>query len=387
MKQEMIKYLVSIEDEIYKISKYLYDYPEESFCEYKAFNYLTKVLKDNKFNIEENLLDIPNAFRAQFGEGHPKIAYICEYDCSCKQGHILGTNLVSSMSIGAALTLSKEIEKVGGSVVVIGCPGEFLGGSKVTMAKQGIFEDFDAVLMAQPNVITANCCSSPAILPLKIKYSCNKAFEHTKINTYSTFDACLLTLNSMYPIIKGYSKDCSIDKIYINGDLNPLIAPHNVETSFSIKSPTLKIGEEIRQKLCILTSNLNTLMNIDAEVSLSGVPYENFTCNKTLCRIFSHNLKESGIIDIGEDIHLPYGLSLGNVSKIAPCLKFLIKITEDDTIKYGSSDFGVATISTFARQRVLDAIKVLAFTGLDLIQKPDLLSEARLEFNKDKKKH
>jgi hypothetical protein len=128
-------------------------------------------------------------------------------------------------------------------------------------------------------------------------------------------------------------------------------------------------------------------MSINAEVTLSGIPYENFTCNKTLCRIFSHNLKEAGVIDIGEDIHLPYGLSLGNVSKIVPCLKFLIKITEDDTIKYGSYDFGVATILPFARERVLDAIKVLIFTALDLIQKPDLLSEAKFELNNDKEKH
>ena len=387
MKQEIVKYLVSIEDEIYKLSKYLYDYPEDSFCENKAFNYLTKLLKDNNFDIEENLLDIPNAFKAQYGKGHPKIAYICEYDCSCKQGHILGTNLVSSMSIGAALGLSKEIEKVGGSVVIIGCPGESIGGSKVTMAKQGVFDDLDVVLMAQPSVITANCCSSPAILPLRIKYSCNKSYGCSGNSTYSSFDACLFTLNSMYTIIKGHSKDCSIDRISINGDLAPHIPANDIETSFSIKSPDLKIGEEIRQKLCTFTSNLNALMSIKAEVTLSGIPYENFTCNKTLCRIFSHNLKEAGVIDIGEDIHLPYGLSLGNVSKIVPCLKFLIKITEDDTIKYGSYDFGVATILPFARERVLDAIKVLIFTALDLIQKPDLLSEAKFELNNDKEKH
>jgi len=382
MKQEIIKYLVSIEEDLYKLSKYLYDYPEESFCEYKASEYLINILRNNKFNIEENFLDIPTAFRAQFGEGHPKIAYICEYDCSCKQGHILGSNLVSSMSIGAALGLSKVIEKNGGSVVVIGCPGEFSGGSKVTMMKQGAFDDLDIILMAQPSVITANCCNSPAILPLKIKYSCSEPVDCNELFKCSAFDACLYTLNSINTIINRYSKDCHIDRVSINGDCDPRIETNCAEVSFSIKSPSLNEGEYIRKKLCLLTTSLNELISINAEVTLSGVPYDSFKCNKTLSRVFSHNLKEVGIINIEEDVSLPYGLSLGNVSKIVPCLRFLIKITDDDTIKYASQDFGAATISSFAREKILDAVKVLAFTGLDFIQKSELLSDARLELNK-----
>lgn len=387
MKQEIINYLVSIEEDIYKLSKYLYDYPEESFCEHKASNYLSGILKENKFTIEENFLDIPTAFRAQFGEGHPKIGYICEYDCSCKSGHILGTNLVSAMSIGAALGLSKVISKVGESIVILGCPGEFLGGSKVTMAKQGVFDDLDAVLMAQPSVINANCCSSPSVLPLKILYSSNKNLDYDKISPYTAFDACMLTLNSLNTIIKAYSKDCSIDRISINGDLAPHVKSNDIETFFSIKSPSLKIGDQLRNKLCTFTSGLENLMDIEAKVSLSGVPQEDFVCNKVLCRIFSHNLKEIGIINIENEVSLPHGLSLGNASKIVPCLRFLVKITEDNTIKYASKEFGEATVSSFAREKVLETITVLAITGLDLIQKPNLLSEAKGELNNFIKKH
>ncbi|MGY0373910.1 M20 family peptidase [Clostridium sp. JNZ J1-5] len=382
MKQEIINYLVSIEEDIYKISKYLYENPEESFCEHKAYNYLISILKSNNFNIQENFLDIPTAFMAQFGEGHPKICYICEYDCSCKQGHILGTNLVSSMAIGAALGLSKVIPKISGSVVVIGCPGEFLSGSKVTMTKQGVFEDMDAVLMAQPSIINANCCTSPAVLPIKITYACNDTSCFKVANGFSAFDASLFTLNSINTILKGYPKDCSIDKISINGDLVPHILTKNIQTYFSIKAPSLDIAEEIRNKITNFTNILDELMGVSSEVTLSQVPYENFKANSTLCRIFSHNLKEVGIIDIADEVNLPYGLSLGNVSHMVPTLRYLVKITDDKSIEYACQAFGKVTISPFARNKVLDTVKALANTGLDLIQQQNLLSEAKSELHK-----
>src|SRR3712207_1922897 len=111
MKQEIIKHIISMENDLFNISKYLYENPEESFCEHKAHDYLINILKQNNFEIKEKFLDIPTAFMAKFGDGHPKICYICEYDCGCKKGHIVGSNLVSSMSIGAAIGLSKVIPK------------------------------------------------------------------------------------------------------------------------------------------------------------------------------------------------------------------------------------------------------------------------------------
>lgn len=388
MKQEIITHLTSIQEEIYNLSKYLYEYPEESFCEHKSYTYLTDVLKKHDFIVQENFLDMPTAFLAQFGEGHPKICYICEYDCSCKDGHILGTNLVSSMSIGAALGLSKIIPKIGGSIIVLGCPGEFLGGSKVTMAKQGVFQDIDIILMAQPSLINANCCSSPAILPVKINHSCNGASCFVKTNGFSALDASLFLLNSINTILKGHSKGCSIDKISINGDSIPHILPENIQTSFLIKAPSLKEAEEIRDKINRIAFSLEELMGIPSKVILSGVPYENFICNKTLYRIFSHNLKEAGIIHINqEEASIPYGLSLGNASHLVPSLRFLINISEDKSLKYACSDFAEVTLSTFAQGRVMDTIKALAITGLDLIKQPDLISEAKLELHNYIKKH
>ncbi|ABK61157.1 amidohydrolase [Clostridium novyi] len=379
MKQEIIKHIISMENDLFNISKYLYENPEESFCEHKAHDYLINILKQNNFEIKEKFLDIPTAFMAKFGDGHPKICYICEYDCGCKKGHIVGSNLVSSMSIGAAIGLSKVIPKTKGSVIVLGCPGEFLGGSKVIMSKQGAFDDIDVVLSAHPSIINANCCSSPATLPITIKYDCSCNCQCQKNKFFTPFDACLFTLNSINTIVKGYAKDCSIDKIKIDGHSARIVPPNNIITTFYIKAPSMAIAEEIKEKISIIIKHVEELLNIKTSITMPEVPCENFKGNCNLSRIFSHNLKESGIIDLDEDIEVPYGLSLGNVSSIVPTLKYLVKITDDDSVSFPSEDFAKATLSEFARHKVIDVSKALALTGYDLINNENLLKEVKEE--------
>ncbi|MCY6354797.1 M20 family peptidase [Clostridium sp. ZS2-4] len=385
MKQEIITYLSTIKEDINNITKYLYEHPEESFCEHKSYNYIISLLNNKGFKVTENFLEIPTSFMAEYGNGHPKICYICEYDSPYKKGHkshILGSNLISSISIGAALSLSNVVEKLGGTVIVLGCPGEYINGSKVAMVKQGIFEDIDAVLMAQPHTVTGEVCSSPATLPLEITYSCNKDSGCTKKSTYDAFDACIFTLNSINTLVKGFSNNCSIDMVSIKGDSMPCIPSNTVKTSFYIKASCLKIAEEIAEKIKRIAASSKDLMNIDSTVTLHEVPYENFISNKILTRIFAHNLKESGIIDDAKIIDIPYGLSFGNISHIIPCIRPYISIVEDENIQYGTEGFADATLSSYAEDRVLKTVQALAITGLDLIEKDSLLAEAKMELHK-----
>lgn len=281
MKQKIISYLSTIKNELSDISKYIYENPEESFHEYKSYNYLTKILKKHNFHVTEKYIDIPTAFSAQFGKGHPKLCFICEYDAVHDLGHIYGYNASSAICTGAALGLSEVIPLTGGSVIVIGCPGEIAGSSKITMANQGVFEDIDALLSSQPNTLSA------------------------------------------------------------------------VSTNASV-------AEE--------------------EFYVNGLPYTELISNNILNRLFAHNLKEMGIIDIIETENIPANLGIRNISRVIPCLHSYINITENPNIKYGTKAFASETISSFAEAQIIKASGALAITGLDLIEKPSLISEIEAEF-------
>lgn len=139
MKQEIISFLSTCEDDIKNLATYLYENPEISYNEYNSSKYIGDLLKKYNFNVTEKFVDIDNAFFAQKGSGYPKICFLCEYDAIEHDGHLTGHNLVTTISVAAAIALGSIIDKIGGSSILIGCPGEYLGGTKGTMVRQGVF--------------------------------------------------------------------------------------------------------------------------------------------------------------------------------------------------------------------------------------------------------
>lgn len=386
MKQEIITYLSTIKEDIFNLSKYLYDNPEPSFNEFKAYNYIIQMLKKNSFNITEHYLQIPTAFMAEYGKGHPKICFFCEYDAVENSGHIVGHNLISSAAIAAGLALSKIVDKTGGTVILLGCPGEFIGGAKVTMAKQGTFNDIDAALMIHPDTVTAESGTSNAILPLKITYKGENGLAYRRSSGYSSLDACIFTFNAITLLSKGFNEGCSIDGVIFQGGSSPSILPSETESKFYIRTPKMSQAECIEKKIRELIKTTSNIMGICSEVCLYELPYEELITNSTLSRLFAHNLKESGVIEIEKPKNTVSGLSIGTVSHLIPCIHPFVSIIEDTTISYSSPEFAKATISPFAQDRIMKSAQALAITGFDLIDNENLLQEAKMELCKNMKK-
>lgn len=379
MKQEIITYLSTLNNDIFNLSKYLYDNPEESFKEFKSCTYITNLLRQNGFKVTENYIDIKTSFYAEFGSGYPKICYICEYDALKDHGHITGHNLITSISVAAALGLSKVVSKIGGTVIILGCPGEFKDGSKVTMVKQGTFKDIDLVLMAHPDTVTAESGTSMALLPLKINYKSSEGFSYRNKNSYTALDSCLFTFNALNILSKGFHKDCYINSVINNAGSSPSLMPKESEAKIYIRAKNMCIAESAECKIRELVKFTGSLMDISSSVSMYELPCDNLITNRTLSRIFSHNLKESGIIDVGDPIDTSSGLSLGTVSHVVPCIHPYISIVENNEIKYSTREFADATISNFATERVMKIAQALAATAVDVIEKETLMSSIKNE--------
>lgn len=380
MKQEIISYLNTIKDEIYNITKFLYDNPEESYKERKAAAYLTKILRDNNFKVIDNFLDISTAFYGEYGKDYPKICFLCDLDAPPSKGHIHGHNLSTAISCSAALALSRVVDKTGGTVIILGCPGEYIGGAKVTMAKQGIFDDIDVAMMVHPDILTAEGASSKAVLPLSIKFSKASGSLCLKSDCLSSMDASLFILNSLNILIKGYGDNLQIDLVLSDSRKEPSLPKDISEIKLYIRAKDFTIAEEVEGKIKRLVETASFITNVSSEVNIYELPYSEMITNKTLTRIFSHNLKELGIIDSYGLNDIEQGLSMGNVSHCTASIHPYIQITEKDDIPYGTEKFSVATLSDFAQERALHAASALALTGLDIIEKENLISEIKEEF-------
>lgn len=382
MKQEIISYLSKCKDDIYKLNKYLYENPEESYKEFKSCEYLSKFLSSYGFDVKENFLDLNTSFYASKGNGYPKICFLCEYDSAPEEGHLTGHNLLSTTSIAAAITLGNVIEKTSGTVIVIGCPGEYLGGTKSVMAKQGVFDDIDVVLVAHPDVVTSESGSSSAIVPLNVKFIGNSGLSFLNKGCYTSLDGILLTFNILNSLLKGFPEDVEVNSIMSKGGLTPLMLPLESEAKFYIRAKDMDIAKIAENKLREIVIYVSKLLRVQYSMSLYEPESEELITNRTLNRLFSHNLKENGIINIAPPRDVYSGLSLGIVSKYAPCIHPYISIVNSDKVKYGTKDFAKETISDYALEQCMKASLSLAFTGLDLIENNQLLTEIKDEFYK-----
>lgn len=380
MKQEMISFFYKIENEIDDLCKYLYINPEESYNEHNACEYICRMLDKYNFQTTKNYLDIDNAFYSIKGSGYPKICFLCEYDAVKNKGHITGHNALTTMSVSATLALGEIISKIGGSVILIGCPGEYLGGSKATMVKQGTFDDIDAVIECHPDTTTCESGTSSAIIPLSIKFVGNSGLSFLNKGNYTSLDSILLTFNILNSLMKGFPKDVEVNSVLSKGGFTPLLLPLEAEAKFYIRATETDIAELAESKLREIAKYVSNLTHIPSTISLYEAPNEELITNRTLNRLFSHNLKENGIISIGPAKNVYAGLSIGIVSRKVPTIHPYISLIEHEDISYGTEDFAKASISTFAHEQIRKASLAMAFTAVDLIERENLLMEVKSEF-------
>lgn len=143
----------------------LFSFSELGFQEFETQRYLTDLLEDNGFTVEQSVSGIPSAWWATWGSGKPVIALGSDVDGIPKSsqmpglpyrkpmvdgapGHGEGHNSGQAVNITAALAVKELMEREGlpGTLVVWPGIAEELVGTKAWYARDGRFKDVDAVL-------------------------------------------------------------------------------------------------------------------------------------------------------------------------------------------------------------------------------------------------
>jgi len=151
------------------LSKQIWEFAEVGYRETRSSALLRDELKNAGFAITERVADIPTAFTAQWGSGHPVIGILGEYDAlpgleqeavpvkrplrANNPGHGCGHNLFGAASAFAAIAVKEQLAamKLPGTIRFYGCPAEEGGGGKIYMVRAGAFQDCDVVLHWHPD--------------------------------------------------------------------------------------------------------------------------------------------------------------------------------------------------------------------------------------------
>jgi aminobenzoyl-glutamate utilization protein B len=155
------------------MSMTLWDYSELALLESQSAEYLATILEEEGFSVDRGVAEMPTAFVASFGSGHPVIGILAEFDALPGIGNAVvprkeprddghphgqgcGHNLFGAGSVGAAIAIKRTMEAHGlpGTVRLYGTPAEETVVGKVYMAKAGLFDDLDASLDWHPSLET-----------------------------------------------------------------------------------------------------------------------------------------------------------------------------------------------------------------------------------------
>lgn len=375
MKQNIISFLSTIKEDIYSLCEFLYNNPEKPFYENKSSKYLIDMLKKYNFNVIDNFLNIPTAFYGQYGEGHPKICIICKYSADEKDGHIYGNNANASISMAAAIASRIAIDKLSGSIIIIGCPGLYSNGSEIKMTSENVFDDMDVILAPHVDNCSSESGTSMASIPLKIEYILNTPYNNS-------LDYSIFNINAINELVKSSCGKCYIDNLCI--DINNKVHGKKIKEmfKFNIKSSNIKTAEDIEYKIKNYLKTLEDILDIKYEISLYELPSKELISNKILSRIFSNNLKECGIINVCDSKTMEYSLGVGTISHTTPTIYPSIGITENQDINCPSLEFKELTLSPLCQERIIKAAEAIAITAIDFIERNDLVQEITVELHK-----
>ena len=145
----------------------VFSFGELGFQEFETSKYLTDILRQHGFTIEEGISGIPTAWMATWGSGKPVIALGSDIDGIPKgsqkpgvayhdpifegaPGHGEGHNSGMPLNITAAIALKKimEREKIPGTIKLWPGVAEELLATKAYYVRDGYFKDVDVVLFA-----------------------------------------------------------------------------------------------------------------------------------------------------------------------------------------------------------------------------------------------
>jgi aminobenzoyl-glutamate utilization protein B len=159
--------------EFEELSDRVWGIPEIAYTEYRSVAEHTAMLKQQGFQITENLAGIPTAVMGEAGEGGPVIAILGEYDAlpglsqvagiaerqpveANGHGHACGHNLLGSAAMLAATAVKDWLAATGrpGRVRYYGCPAEEGGAAKAFMVRAGCFRDVDIAITWHPASMT-----------------------------------------------------------------------------------------------------------------------------------------------------------------------------------------------------------------------------------------
>ncbi len=388
MKETIKTVITDYLTELKRISKYLFDFPEEGYQEYKASKILCEALEEHGFQVEKGVYGIETAFKSLYksGKSGPTIAFLCEYDALPDIGHGCGHNLIACMGLGAAIGLKSVIEDIGGDIIVLGTPAEETSGAKVEMVRRGAFDDVSVVMMAHPSPLSEESGTSLALNALEFDYRGKPAHAaHSPHKGINALDSVILLFNGINALRQHVSSTVRMHGIISEGGVAANIVPEHAVARFYVRAPKKELRDEVTEKVIAIAEGAASMTGAKMTWRHYEESYDDLRTNKTLSKAFNRNLLQLGEKQIYQNASLRGSLDIGNVSQVVPTIHPWIGMGDENIVPH-TRQFAEHTLTERGTEAMLKGACSLAMTAYDVITSEELQQEILKEFKEQQNK-
>ena len=382
LKERIGQEVESLADDLFAISDFLLANPEIAYQEFKACDYLSRILEQKGFEVEKGVGNVETSFLARPADcrpSRPTVAILAEYDALPKIGHGCGHNLIATASLGAVMALRRVMGDTAGALVLVGTPAEEGGGGKVRLAEAGVFEEMDAAMMFHPGSTNIPGKGMLGRIKFTIEFFGRSAHASGSPDKgVNALDALILAYSSINAYRQHLRPDGRIHGIITHGGDAPNVIPDYAAGLFYVRAGSRTYRDELfeRVKKCCKGAALAT--GAEFKIEVHHPVLDSMKRNPALEAATMGNMKELGIA-IDNDNGRLGSSDMGNLSHYLPAIHPYLAIVGSEIASH-TVEFRDATVSTRGRETLLNAAKMLAMTAWDFLTSPELREKVLRDF-------
>ncbi|QUH00720.1 M20 family metallopeptidase [Saccharopolyspora erythraea] len=390
------------------LSRDLHAHPEEGFAEHRSVRQVAELLRRHGFDAEVGVGGLETALRVDAGYGDeasgaasggdgaearagvPHVAFLAEYDALPGIGHGCGHNIICCSAVGgflaAASALAAESGGVPGRVSLVGTPAEEGGGGKEHLARAGVFDDVDAVVMLHP--FSHDIAAHPFLGRRQVEVIFHGIAAHASAQPFmgrNALDAVVATYQGVAALRQHMPSTDRVHGIITDGGQRPNIVPERAAALFYLRSSDPGTLRELAGRVEAIAHGAAEMTGCGLELRWDQQPaYMPIRHNDALAGRWARHQAKRGRTALPRGVvpeHLTGSTDLGNLSYRMPAIHAMIGL-EGDSLSLHTAEFAAAAGSETGDRAVLDGAYGLASTALDYLADAELREAAHVEFER-----
>lgn len=363
--------ITEVSGELIGLSNRLHADPEIGWQEHRSSAAVAAALAAHGFEIEQPYLEVETAFRAVREPSDPArftVGFLAEYDALPGLGHACGHNLISAMSVGAALALAAVADELGITVEVIGTPAEEGGGGKIVLLDRGAFQNLDLALMAHPAPVDVAEAEPFAVTHWHVQYDGHAAhaaaYPERGINAN---DAFLVAQLAIALLRQQLPAGVRVHGVQTRGGEAPNAIPEQTSGRWYVRAETTSQLLELEQRVlkCFEAGALATGATLT--VTPESERYAEMRTDEAALDHYRRNALALGRnfdVDPVAATMNRASTDMGNVSQIVNAIHPYIGVGGEASNHQPA--FAAACVGDTAERTLLDGATALAWTAIDV---------------------